>query len=148
FVGLDFTYDFSWWHAFLPPMWFGAPFEMFLHANYLAGLIVLSVLALVMPVLAIALYIRLMPSFEQNLQKLMEESHTGKVKRKLLDNMWANVACFRREEHVFFRFASIMLSQEREFKLKVYPMIGMALVFPFIFMFNGLAVGDSFQDVR
>src|SRR5699024_7044579 len=89
----------------------------------------------------------LMPAFERNLQKLMEEAHAGKKKKKHLENLWAKVICSRKEERVFFRFASTMLSQEREFKLKVYPMLGMAFVFPFIFLFNSLAVGQSFQDV-
>src|SRR5699024_531510 len=89
----------------------------------------------------------LMPAFERNLQKLMEEAHAGKKKKKHLENLWAKVICSRKEERVFFRFASTMLSQEREFKLKAYPMLGMAFVFPFIFLFNSLAVGQSFQDV-
>ena len=40
---------------------------------------------------------------------------------------------------MFFRFAATMMKQEREFKLKVYPGIGIALVFPFIFIFNELS---------
>ena len=30
FVDLDFTYTFSWWHLFIPPIWYGAPFELLL----------------------------------------------------------------------------------------------------------------------
>lgn len=148
FTGMDYTYDFSWWHILIPPMWFGAPFEMFFHSNYSSELILLASLVIVVPVIAISLYLRMMPSFERNLQKLMEEAHQGKRKMRRLDHFWAKMVCFKKEERVFFHFASIMLSQEREFKLKVYPILGMAFVFPFIFMFNIMTAGGSFQDVR
>lgn len=147
FVGMDYVYEFSWWHVFIPPMWFGAPFEMFFHANYSGYMICLAALALVVPIFAIGLYLRLMPSFEANLQKLMEEARVSKKKRKLLQHFWAKVICFQTEERIFFRFASTMLSQEREFKLKVYPLLGMAMVFPFIFMFNTLTMGGTYQDI-
>lgn len=39
---------------------------------------------------------------------------------------------------MFFRFAALMMKQEREFKLKVYPALGMSIIFPFIFIFNEL----------
>ncbi|HLR03000.1 MAG TPA: hypothetical protein VK111_09705 [Virgibacillus sp.] len=148
FTGMDYTYDFSWWHILIPPMWFGAPFEMVFHSNVSSELMLLASLVIIVPVLAISLYLRMMPSFERNLQKLMEEAHKGKPKMRRLDHFWAKTVCFKKEERVFFHFASIMLSQEREFKLKVYPLLGMAFVFPFIFMFNIMTAGGTFQDVR
>jgi hypothetical protein len=47
-----------------------------------------------------------------------------------------NRICRNREERAFFRFADHMMRNEREFRLKVYPSLGLSLVFPFIFMFN------------
>lgn len=147
FVDMDFVYMSSWWHLFIPPMWFGAPFEMLFNGNFSGMMIVLVLLAIILPIMAIAVYAKLMPSFERNLQKLMEEARGGKKKKKRLDHFWAKVVCHQREERLFFRFASDMLAREREFKLKVYPVVGMALVFPFIFMFNSLSTGGSYQDM-
>lgn len=135
-VDLTFAYNFSWWHVFIPPVWFGAPFEMFLSNNYSGGIIVLSLLALIGPIFSIYLYYLLMPSFENNLQKLMEESSTNTKKKRGLNDFLEKIVCFSKEERLFYRFASIMISRERDFKLKVYPSLGMALVFPLIFLFN------------
>lgn len=146
-IGMDYSYTFSWWHFLIPPMWFGAPFEMFFHGNFSSVIVGMALFALILPIVAIILYSMLMPSFERNLQKLMEEAHQGKKKKKLLDRFWTTMISFRKEERTFFKFASIMLSQEREFKLKVYPVLGLAFVFPFIFMFNTLSAGGTYQDI-
>lgn len=138
FVDLDFTYTFSWWHLFIPPMWYGAPFELLLAGNTAAYIITFVVLAVCMPILAIYCYARLMPSFERNLEKLMGDTRTRKKKRNRLNELWARIICRSKEERVFFRFATLMMQQEREFKLKVYPVLGMSLVFPFILILSEL----------
>lgn len=147
FVGMDYAYTFNWWHVFIPPMWFAAPFELFFRQGTSNMMIGMASLAVLIPVIAIGFYLRMMPSFERNLQKLMEEAQTGKKKARLLDRFWEKIVSCRKEERVLFRFAAIMLSQERGFKLKVYPILGMSLVFPFIFMFNTLTIEGTFQDV-
>lgn len=143
-VGLEYVYDFSWWHILIPPVWFGAPFELVLNQNYSSEIIILSLFAAIGPIISIFLYYLLMPSFERNLQKLMEESSTKKKKKRGLNDLIEKLICFSREERIFYRFSSIMISRERDFKLKVYPSLGMALVFPLIFLFNNL----SFQTIE
>lgn len=140
----DFTYvyvvyDFSWWHVFIPPMWFAAPYELLLGRNFSGSVTLLSMFAIIIPIVAILMYYKLMPAFEQNLQKLMEDSGGGKRKKRRLSSLWERLICFHKEERMFFRFANQMMGEEREFKLKVYPSLGMALVFPFIFIFNELS---------
>lgn len=143
-VDFEYIYDFSWWHIFIPPVWFSAPFELVLNQNYSSEIIILSLLAVLAPLASILLYYLFMPSFERNLQKLMEESSTKKKKKRTLNDLIEKVICFSKEERVFYRFASIMISRERDFKLKVYPSLGMAFVFPLIFLFNNL----SFQTLE
>lgn len=138
FVDLDLTYTFSWWHLFLPPMWFGAAFELLLNQDYSNVLILLSVLALLVPIISMYIYVRLMPSFERNMDKLMSESKNRKKKSSWWVDVWAKLCCRNREEKTFFRFGALMMQQEREFKLKVYPSLGFSLVFPFIFIFMEL----------
>ncbi|SES66935.1 hypothetical protein SAMN05216389_101332 [Oceanobacillus limi] len=147
FVDLNFVYEFSWWHLFIPPIWFGAPFELLLNGNHSGPIILLSVLALIGPLLSIMLYYKLMPSFERNLQKLMENNGSNKKKRLLLNTIWEKLICTSKEEKQFFRFASIMLARERDFKLRVYPSLGIAFVFPFIFLFNFISTG-SFSELQ
>lgn len=136
-VDLKITFSPHWWYFLIPPFWFGAPFEMILnrHANiYLAGF---SIFALFIPVLAILLYNQMMPSFEKNLQKLTNNSGKNKRRDRKWKNWLAGVLCSN-EEKVFFRFADNMMRNEREFRLKVYPSLGMSLVFPFVMLFNQL----------
>jgi ABC-2 type transport system permease protein len=137
-VDFDIIYSFSWWHVFIPPLWYGATFELAVHQVFTGPLISLAVLGFAIPVIAIFLYARLMPSFERNLEKLLSDS--GKERKSnWLINLWATITCRSKEERLFFRFAMTMMRKEREFKLKVYPGIGMALVFPFIFIFIELS---------
>jgi len=140
-VGTGFSYQFIWWHVVIPPFWFAAPFELILNSNTSMEIIVLSLLALLVPIASIIIYYRLMPAFERNLQKLLEETGTVKRKKWKLSYLWEKLICFDEDERKFFRFATTMMGGEREFKLKVYPSLGMALILPFIFIYTYL--GDS-----
>ncbi len=139
-VDLNIHFTPSWWHFLIPPIWFGAPFELVLNGNTNKTVIWLSVLAVVIPVLAILIYNRMMPSFEKNLQKLTNHGGTVKQKDRKLKNWLVGVICRNNEEKLFFRFADNMMRNEREFRLKVYPSLGLSIVFPFIFLFNQLQI--------
>lgn len=128
----------KWWQYFVAPIWFGAPFEVILHGNQNISFIVLSILAVVVPIISIFAYIKLIPSFERNLQKLNNNSGKGEKRNKVIYDIISKIICFSKEERTFFRFASNMMKNEREFKLKVYPSLGFSLIFPFIFIFNML----------
>lgn len=141
FVDLVVAYDFRWWHLFIPPLWFGAPFQMLLGNSHSGALIILSIMAVVIPVLAITIYSRLMPAFERNLQKLLSEARGTRRKRRIWVQWWTYIVCRNREEKVFFRFAWQMMLQERAFKLKVYPSIGIGFVAPFIVGYTYLEEG-------
>ncbi|MCM3112936.1 ABC transporter permease [Lederbergia lenta] len=135
-VDLQFTYSFHWWHLFIPAFWYGAPFDLLMNQHTSIYNIALTLLGLFVPIISILIYARLMPSFEQNLQKLLSDMNPRKRSTVRLDNLWAKLTCRREEERAFFRFASLMMKREREFKLKVYPTLGFAVIFPFIFLFN------------
>ncbi|MFS0690891.1 hypothetical protein AB1K89_16780 [Sporosarcina sp. 179-K 8C2 HS] len=138
FVDINLTYTFSWWHVFLPPIWFGSAFEILLNQDFSNVLILLSALALLVPIVSMYVYVRLMPSFERNMDKLMSESKNKRKKSNWWVDLWAKLCCRSRDEKAFFRFGALMMQQEREFKLKVYPALGFSLVFPFIFIFTEL----------
>ena len=145
-ININITYTFEWWHLLLPPIWFGAPFEFFLNNDYSFHIIIFSICALVIPLISIALYIHLMPAFERNLVKLLSDSNRKKKKSRKMDELWAKILCKTEEERIFFRFSSLMMKEEREIKLKIYPQLGIGLIFPIIFLFNDLSI-HSFEEV-
>jgi len=136
----------KWWQFFIFPVWFGAPFEVLLNHNTTSLLIAFSLLAFVVPIGAILIYIKLMPSFEKNMQKLLNNQAKSKGRSYKFINRVSKLLCASREEQIFFKFAYSMMRREREFKLKIYPSLGFSLVFPFIFLANSL-MHDSYQDV-
>jgi cytochrome b561 len=136
FIDLNVTFQPSWWQYFVIPAWFGAPFEIFIKRDVNTHYIILSALALVIPILSICLYIKLIPVFERNLQKLNNQSGRYKKKKGKIVAWIATIVCSSKEERTFFQFATKMVKNEREFKLRVYPTLGFAFVFPFIFLFT------------
>ncbi|MFD1031660.1 hypothetical protein [Metaplanococcus flavidus] len=146
FTSFDMSYAFSPWHFLIPPLWYGAPFELILNGNTSSYMIAFTVLAVLVPFLAIYIYSRLMPSFERNLEKLLSDTKGRKPGRYLIDGFWSKLLCCSKEERVFFRFSAMMMKKEREFKLKVFPNLGMALIFPFLFIFNELRI-RSLEDI-
>lgn len=146
FVGLSVTYSVQWWHFFIPPLWFAAPFEWLIGGNSSSAIIVLSAAAIVLPIVAIAIYIRKMPLFERDLQKLMSEGKSGKQQRAFFMTVWERVLCWNREERASFRFSWQLMKRERDFKLKVYPSLGIGFIAPFLFLYIFLE-DISLQDL-
>ncbi|CAM3857955.1 hypothetical protein [Mesobacillus thioparans] len=145
-VNLNYQLDFAWWQLLLPPMWFGGLFDVLLGASRSFGNIVLTIFAVLGPVVSILLYVKLIQDFERNLQKL-----TAQTGKKKADSKWklfrSMPLLVSKEELPFFRFARIMMKNERDFKLKVYPSLGFAVVIPFVFMFNSYSM-MTFEEFR
>ncbi|SCW69610.1 hypothetical protein SAMN04487970_103025 [Paenibacillus tianmuensis] len=153
FVGRSFdlmqlhvAFEPKWWQALIPPLWFGASFEWLLRGQAAPHFIVFTLLAFVTPIVSILIYTRLVPFFERSLHKLANDSaKKGREHGRWLDVV-SRFICSGREERTFFRFSSLMMGNEREFKLKVYPSLGFSIVFPFIFFFNVLR-NQSFVEI-
>ncbi|MDR7238295.1 hypothetical protein [Neobacillus drentensis] len=145
-VDMNITFSPSWWQFFIPPIWFGAPFELILQGHSNLYLVVFSLLALIIPIISIFIYSRMMPAFERNLQKLTNNSGGSKRIEKNWKKWMILIICRSKEERVFYRFANNMMRNEREFRLKVYPSLGLALVLPFIFLFNQIQM-NSYNDL-
>lgn len=125
----------SLWKYFFPPLWFAAPFELILKGNNESYIVIYSILGVLIPIISIVIYIKFIPIFERNLQKL--NSAEGQTKDKSKFNIFiSKVVCKDEEERSFYKFATNMLRNERTFKLKVYPSLGMAIIFPFLMMFS------------
>ncbi|WP_342558855.1 hypothetical protein [Metasolibacillus sp. FSL K6-0083] len=136
FANLKIVVELDWWSVFLIPMWFAAPYELFLNGTINFFTVTMSMLAVAMPLFSLWLYIQLIPAFERNLQKLLATSKSKKVKTSRIKAFLLSLLCPTNEERAFYRFASLMMKKERDFKLKVYPSLGFSIVIPFIFIFN------------
>lgn len=136
-MDVQWVFEEKWWQYFIVPLWFATPFEMLIQGDTRPTFILFSLLSVFVPIMAILIYVRLMPSFEHHLQKLTDNSTP--MRRRLFSG-WnlSNILCNTPEERLFFRFTSDMMRNERDFKLKVYPSLGFSLIFPFVFLFNGL----------
>lgn len=124
------------WHALLPSMWFAAPFGILIDGNKEPFLIFLFVLAIIGPIILMALYIkRVLPYFEKNLQKLNDNGGAVSLKCEKKKEFIAALVCRGNIEKSMFKFTQNMIATERNLKLKVYPSIAIALFMPVIFMF-------------
>lgn len=141
FVDLDnVEYIHSTWKYFVPTIWFSAPFEIFLNGNRENYLVVYSILMIVVPISSLILYIKLIPKFENSLQKL--NSASGKAKDKSAFTIaMSKLFCRTKVEKSFYRFTTNMIRNERDFKLRVYPQLALSLIFPFIFLIPALQNG-------
>lgn len=148
FVDIEIIYKVKIWHYLFPPMWFAAPLEMIDSGNINIGLITMSILALVVPVASIIIYGRLAPKFEEYLQKLNNNTYKSKGKKEKLSFKVSKIICKNKEERVFFNFVSNVIGSERSFKLKAYPSLGLAIIFPFIFMMMDMHEITSIMEWR
>ncbi|KIL53476.1 hypothetical protein KP77_04520 [Jeotgalibacillus alimentarius] len=147
FTNLDWTFTPAWWQLFTPPVWFGALHEALLTGERSLFVLVLAAFAVVVPVIAMILYVKMIPAFESSLHKLStveqgKEKRTNRLKQAFLRFIAPNQA-----ERNFMNFSFAMMKSEREFKLKVYPQVGFTFVIPFLFMFTNIENG-SFEALR
>lgn len=135
-VDLKIQFTPKWWQYFIAPIWFSAPFQMIKKSEVNSYYITFTIMAIVIPIVSIIVYTKLMAVFERNLQKLNNNyENNKKAKRKPIE-LLSKILCRNKDERIFFRFASDMMKNEREFKLKVYPSLGFSIAFPFIFLFQ------------
>lgn len=147
FIDLQAVIQFKWWHFLIPPIWFGAPYEMLLQGDNRTEIAVASGLAVLVPVIAGVIYLLMMPSMEKNLQKLAGPGASQREGAGRWVNRLARVLCPEGQERAFFHFAWRMMAREREFKLKVYPNLGFSLIFPPILLFT-MGMQDGWASLR
>ncbi|WP_139892448.1 hypothetical protein [Bacillus sp. D386] len=123
----------TWWSYILAPIWYAAPFEVKLNGNFAWQYILLISLAVIVPLVSVIIYIKNVQNFEQYLQKLT--NHTGALSKKKRSH-FSMFLLRNKEERVFYHFAKNLMKNEQAFKLKVYPSIGMVIIFPFITLLN------------
>lgn len=131
----NLEYKASLWKYFIAPIWFSGPFELLINKNYNNYIIIYTICALIVPILSILIYIKLVPSFERYLLKLDSADGQSRDKNRFII-LLSKIVCRDKEERSFFKFATKMMRNERTFKLKVYPSLGMAIIFPFFMIIS------------
>lgn len=134
FENISGTYTAKMVHYFLPPLWFSAPLSIAKNKQLDIGISILAILAVVVPILSIILYFKTAKSFEEYLIKLNENSQISNKEKGKFTLKLSKFICKNKIERAFFNFSCEMLSKERDFKLKVYPSLAMAAIFPLIFL--------------
>ena len=134
YVHFEAVFNPKWWHYLIIPVWYGAPYDLVMNGNSYSTIIVFTTLAVIVPIIAISLYIKWIPIFERNLLKLSAVSNSNRRKKSPLSSLISRWLCKSGEERIFYHFTKKMIKNEREFKLKVYPSLGLSIVFPFIFL--------------
>ncbi|KOP81186.1 hypothetical protein LIS82_05905 [Cytobacillus solani] len=145
FIDLSVSLEPQWWQIFIFPMWFGANMEMIMNGSYQPFYLLFTALGILIPLLSIWIYMKFNDAFEQNLQKLTYHGKAKENKQGKLRQLFLKVICHTKEERAYFRFASSMMKNERDFKLKVYPSLGFSIVIPFIFIMNGF--NNNFNEL-
>ena len=137
---LNFDFSAKWYHSFLPPLWFGAPFEVLFNQEYDIIYLIMFSLLIVVPLVAFIIYLKLIPKFEESLLKY----HSYDNKQYKIKKWHIPKILVKKEEQPFYKFSSLLMKREREFKLRVYPSLGFSIIVPFLFIFQGVSVDINY----
>lgn len=141
-----------WWTCFYPPTWFAALVKLSLFTNNTTTVLVLSSLALLIPVTGAVFLVRfLSKGFENILGEGLSETaipvkQEGNKRRKIINIK--KLLCISDLETAGWNLAVATTKRDRKFKQSVYPSFGMMLIFVIIILKPDLKnLADSFQKM-
>lgn len=147
----DVAFTPSWWAYLIPPVWFAAPFQIFIEKGTGIQYISLSLLNILVPIIALVIHIKfIIPYFEKNLSKLNNNSakRGGIIDvRSKVARIISQIFCFDRMESIFFIFTQKMISNERKLKLRIYPNLAFASMMPLIIIFRSFGGNKAIPQV-
>ncbi|EJO5348265.1 ABC transporter permease [Clostridium botulinum] len=154
FAGVNVNFKIKWWSYLVPPVWFGAPYSLIMEHNTGREYVLLSIMCVAIPIIIFGIYYKfIVPYFEENLQKLdssISKKGTYEETKGVRNKRYASIFCRDKIENVFFRFSRNMISTERRLKLKLYPGLGFAVIFPFIMLISSFSkyksVSQAFNE--
>ncbi|HCW52379.1 MAG TPA: ABC transporter permease [Clostridium sp.] len=136
FVDKDIiVYESKVWNLLLPPMWFASPLYA-VNGGYINNIIILLIiLAFVVPIVSIILYVKNTSKFENLLSKLSIVKNKEKENNKGLLYKIGRYSCSNNEQKAAYDFSVSIIQKDRELKLKLYPSLGLSVIFPILFTF-------------
>ncbi|MGL5346680.1 MAG: ABC transporter permease, partial [Peptostreptococcaceae bacterium] len=72
---LELIYNSKLWNILVPPMWFAANFNIISGENTDNIIKLMSLLSILLPIISLIIYLKMIPVFESNLQKLNDNSY-------------------------------------------------------------------------
>ncbi|EJP6474106.1 ABC transporter permease [Clostridium botulinum] len=143
----NMNFEIKWWSYLLPPVWFAAPYSLIIEHNTGRQYVLLSIMCVVIPIIIFGIYYKfIIPYFEENLQKLdSSTSKKGSIEevKGVRSKRYASIFSRDKIENVFFRFSINMISTERKLKLKLYPALAFAAIFPFLMLIGFFSKYES-----
>ena len=131
---LNMEYSFNATHYLNPILWFGAPFEIFYHGGE-SYLYVFAALIIIVPVVSFIFYLSLSKKMESLLLKLEGEGKERPSKHRI-EKLIGHIINWNRISKQSFHFANAMFRSDRSLKLKIYPALSTAILFPVLMIFN------------
>lgn len=129
----------AWWTYLTPPCWFAAPVEL-LAGSATPPVWALAAEGVLIPLLGLLLVVRfLAPGFSRSLSQLGSDVSGKDVRlgrrctKPLRDRLGAFLAGLP-EQRVGFDLVWTMSSRDRQFKLRIYPMLAFILIWPIIML--------------
>lgn len=137
--GMSFTFE--PWMYFLPPMWMAGATEMLYTLQFDGQHLILTVLAIGVPLWAVWGMQRLSGVFTDKLGKMdggtkEEQAPTQTQKKGALMGFLAQKLTRAGLERSTFQMVWRVTSRDRKYKLRLYPQAAMVLVYIFIFFFQ------------
>ena len=130
---LELIYNSKRWNILVPPMWFAANFNIISGENTDNIIKLMSLLSISLPVISLIIYLKMIPVFECNLQKLNDNSYKkSKLNKKGYHKISSIICKDNNEERIFFNFIYEILNKDRNFKAKVYPSLAMGVFMPLL----------------
>jgi hypothetical protein len=137
---LHYNFEITWLSFFVPPVWMGAALESWYLRSLDAEHLLLTVLAVIVPLLGFYMVNRyLTPVFTRKLGVIAVESKSKPV-RKQNKNFIATLSSIftsSASEQGGFELIWHMLGRDRKIKLKIYPVFGFVIIFGIVFLFQG-----------
>jgi len=138
------SFAIRWWTYLLAPAWMAAPVDMAVTGNVSQAKIVLSLLAVMVPLISIIVVIRfLAPGFNRAISRL-EISGSRAVNRRKKERLFLGMAggfsriCASNPvEKAVFKMIWWLTSRDRKFRLKTYPSFGYMAIVIVVFVFSG-----------
>ncbi|MFV3010940.1 ABC transporter permease [Clostridium botulinum] len=150
FTGVNVNFKIKWWSYLVPPVWFAAPYSLIIEHNSGREYVLLSIMCVAIPIIIFGIYYKfIVPYFEENLQKL--DSSIGKKGsveeiKGIRNKRYTSIFCRDKIENVFSRFSRNMISTERKLKLKLYPTLAFAVIFPFLMLIGSFSKYESISQ--
>lgn len=139
----SFTFPIEWWTYLTPPAWGAALVDMAVTGNWSTQLLSMFLIGLVISLLSIYIVIlHLAPGFSRAIARLgTGGSSAGQIEKTTAGPGWrgqlARIFTSNAEERGSFLFFWRIMSRDRKFKLKTYPVFGYMVIIAAVMTFLG-----------